>query len=101
MSCGEVFGPVVAINTFTDLDAAIDAVNDTPYGLQAGIFTQNIERAFRAARKIQAGGVIINDIPGFRADNMPYGGVKESGMGREGPRYAVEEMTDVKLICWR
>jgi acyl-CoA reductase-like NAD-dependent aldehyde dehydrogenase len=101
MSCGEVFGPVVAINTFSDLDAAVDAVNNTPYGLQAGIFTQNIGRAFHAACRLQAGGVIINDIPGYRADNMPYGGVKESGMGREGPRYAIEEMTELKLICWR
>lgn len=101
MSCGEVFGPVVSINAFSDLNAAIDAVNNTPYGLQAGIFTQNLERAFRAARRLHAGGVIINDIPGFRADNMPYGGVKESGVGREGPRYAIEEMTETKLICWR
>jgi acyl-CoA reductase-like NAD-dependent aldehyde dehydrogenase len=100
MSCGEVFGPVVAINTFSDLDVAIDSVNDTPYGLQAGIFTSNLQRAFRAARRIKAGGVIINDIPGFRADNMPYGGVKESGTGREGPRYAIEEMTELKLIAW-
>jgi acyl-CoA reductase-like NAD-dependent aldehyde dehydrogenase len=101
MSGAEVFGPVVAINTFTDLQAAINAANDTPYGLQAGIFTQNLRRAFDAARRLHAGGVIINDIPGFRADNMPYGGVKESGMGREGPRYAIEEMTELKLICWR
>ena len=100
MSCGEVFGPVVAINTFSDLEAAVDAVNDTPYGLQAGIFSSNIQRAFRAARRIKAGGVIINDIPGFRADNMPYGGVKDSGAGREGPRYAIEEMTELKLIAW-
>jgi acyl-CoA reductase-like NAD-dependent aldehyde dehydrogenase len=100
MSCGEVFGPVVAINRFSDLDEAIDAVNDTPYGLQAGIYSSNIQRAFHAARRIKAGGVIINDIPGFRADNMPYGGIKESGVGREGPRYAIEEMTELKLIAW-
>jgi acyl-CoA reductase-like NAD-dependent aldehyde dehydrogenase len=101
MACSEVFGPVVSINAFDDLDAAIDEVNGTPYGLQAGIFTQNLSRAFHAAKRLQAGGVMINDIPGFRADNMPYGGVKESGMGREGPRYAIEEMTETKLICWR
>jgi acyl-CoA reductase-like NAD-dependent aldehyde dehydrogenase len=100
MSCGEVFGPVVAINRFSDLDEAIDAVNDTPYGLQAGIYSSNIQRAFHAARRIKAGGVIINEIPGFRADNMPYGGVKDSGVGREGPRYAIEEMTELKLIAW-
>jgi acyl-CoA reductase-like NAD-dependent aldehyde dehydrogenase len=101
MACSEVFGPVVSINTFDDIDAAIDDVNDTPYGLQAGIFTRDLSRAFHAARRLQAGGVIINDIPGFRADNMPYGGMKASGIGREGPRYAIEEMTESKLICWR
>ena len=100
-ACSEVFGPVVSINTFDDIDAAIDVVNDTPYGLQAGIFTRDLSRAFHAARRLQAGGVIINDIPGFRADNMPYGGVKASGIGREGPRYAIEEMTEPKLICCR
>jgi acyl-CoA reductase-like NAD-dependent aldehyde dehydrogenase len=101
MACSEVFGPVVSINSFDDIDAAIDDVNSTPYGLQAGVFTRDLGRAFHAARRLQAGGVIINDIPGFRADNMPYGGVKESGLGREGPRYAIEEMTEPKLICWR
>jgi acyl-CoA reductase-like NAD-dependent aldehyde dehydrogenase len=101
MACSEVFGPVVSINAFDDIDAAIDEVNDTPYGLQAGIFTRDLSRAFHAARRLQAGGVIINDIPGFRADNMPYGGMKASGIGREGPRYAIEEMTEPKLICWR
>jgi acyl-CoA reductase-like NAD-dependent aldehyde dehydrogenase len=101
MSCCEVFGPVVAINSFSNLDDAIRDVNDTPYGLQGGIFTRDLARAFHAARALRVGGVMINDIPGFRADNMPYGGVKESGMGREGPRYAIEEMTETKLICWR
>jgi acyl-CoA reductase-like NAD-dependent aldehyde dehydrogenase len=101
ISCEEVFGPVVAIYRYTDLDTAIEAVNATPYGLQAGVFTRDLDHAFHAARRLQAGGVIINDIPGFRADNMPYGGEKESGIGREGPRYAVEEMTRMKLICWR
>jgi acyl-CoA reductase-like NAD-dependent aldehyde dehydrogenase len=101
MACCEVFGPVVAINTFSNLDDAVREVNDTPYGLQAGIFTRDLASAFHAARALRVGGVMINDIPGFRADNMPYGGVKESGMGREGPRYAIEEMTESKLICWR
>jgi acyl-CoA reductase-like NAD-dependent aldehyde dehydrogenase len=101
MACGEIFGPAVAINTFSSLDEAVDEVNDTPYGLQAGIFTRDLQNAFRAARNLKVGGVIINDIPGFRSDNMPYGGVKESGIGREGPRYAIEEMTETKLICWR
>jgi acyl-CoA reductase-like NAD-dependent aldehyde dehydrogenase len=97
----ELFGPVVAVNTYRNLDDAVARVNGTPYGLQAGIYTQHLERAFRAARKIRAGGVLINDVPTFRADHMPYGGTKESGIGREGPRYAVEEMTEAKLICWR
>src|SRR5436190_1541185 len=101
MSCSEVFGPVVSINTFDDLDDAITKANDTPYGLQAGIFTRDLDRAFYAARKIEAGGVMINEIPGFRADNMPYGGIKDSGVGRDGPRYAIQEMTEMKLICWR
>jgi acyl-CoA reductase-like NAD-dependent aldehyde dehydrogenase len=101
MSCGEVFGPVVSINSFSDLDEAVREVNDTPYGLQGGIFTRDLGRAFHAAHELKVGGVIINDIPGFRADNMPYGGVKESGIGREGPRYAIEEMTETKLVCWR
>jgi len=101
LSCQEVFGPVVAVYTYGDLDDAIESVNSTPYGLQAGIFTRDITRAFSAARRLRVGGVMINDIPGFRADHMPYGGVKESGLGREGPRYSVEEMTEMKLICWK
>jgi acyl-CoA reductase-like NAD-dependent aldehyde dehydrogenase len=97
----ELFGPLVAVNTYRTLDEAIDAVNDSPYGLQAGIYTDNLKRAFQSARRLRVGGVLINDVPTFRADHMPYGGVKESGIGREGPRYAVEEMTESKLICWR
>lgn len=97
----EVFGPVVALHPYTQLDDAIGAVNASEYGLQVGLCTRDIEKAFRAAKRIQAGGVILNDVPTFRADHMPYGGVKNSGVGREGPRYAVEEMTELKLICWR
>ncbi len=97
----ELFGPLVAVNRYTSLDGAIELVNGTPFGLQAGIYTQHLQRAFQAARKLRAGGVLINDVPTFRADHMPYGGVKNSGIGREGPRYAVEEMTEPKLICWR
>jgi acyl-CoA reductase-like NAD-dependent aldehyde dehydrogenase len=100
VSCKEVFGPVVAVNTYSKLDEAIKAVNDSVYGLQAGIFTGDIKRAFHAARHMEVGGVMINDVPTFRVDHMPYGGVKQSGMGREGPRYAIEEMTETKLICW-
>ncbi|MGD0868330.1 MAG: aldehyde dehydrogenase family protein [Bryobacteraceae bacterium] len=101
ISCHEAFGPVVAVYPYGNLDEAIERANATPYGLQAGIFTNDIQRAFRAARKLEVGGVMINDIPMYRADHMPYGGVKESGTGREGPRYAIEEMTEMKLICWK
>ena len=101
ISCQEAFGPVVAVYPHDNLDDAIARANATPYGLQAGIFTNDIQTAFRAARRLDVGGVMINDIPMWRADHMPYGGVKESGTGREGPRYAIEEMTEMKLICWK
>jgi acyl-CoA reductase-like NAD-dependent aldehyde dehydrogenase len=101
ISCQEAFGPVVAVYPYDHLENAIEQANATPYGLQAGIFTPDIQRAFQAARKLEVGGVMINDIPMYRADHMPYGGVKESGTGREGPRYAIEEMTESKLICWK
>ena len=101
LACQEVFGPVVAVDRYTDLQEAVRLTNDTPYGLQAGIFTRDMLRAFEAARKLKVGGVMINEVPTFRADHMPYGGVKESGQGREGPRYAIEEMTELKLICWK
>jgi acyl-CoA reductase-like NAD-dependent aldehyde dehydrogenase len=101
ISCEEAFGPVVAIYRYQDLDDAMRQANATPYGLQAGIFTRDIQRAFHAARNLDFGGVMINDVPAYRVDNMPYGGVKHSGLGREGPQYAIEEMTELKLICWR
>ncbi|MBI4877333.1 MAG: aldehyde dehydrogenase family protein [Acidobacteria bacterium] len=101
ISCQEVFGPVVVVNRYQNLEQAIALVNDSVYGLQAGIFTRDLERAFRAAREFEVGGVIVNDVPMFRADHMPYGGVKESGTGREGPKYAAEEMSEMKLICWK
>jgi acyl-CoA reductase-like NAD-dependent aldehyde dehydrogenase len=98
VSCQEVFGPLVTLSSFDTLDEAINAVNDSRYGLQAGIYTNNIKAAMRAAEQLEVGGVIINDFPTFRVDNMPYGGIKESGFGREGIKYAVEEMTELKLI---
>ncbi len=98
VSCQEVFGPVVVIAPFDTLDEAIDQVNDSVYGLQAGIYTPLLDNALHAARKLEVGGVMINDIPTFRVDQMPYGGVKESGIGREGLRYAVAEMTEMKLV---
>lgn len=97
----EAFGPVAGINGYASLDQAIDAVNQSAYGLQAGIFTRDLDRAFYAAARVHVGGFLINDVPQFRVDQMPYGGVKLSGTGREGPRYAIEEMTEPKLISWR
>lgn len=99
--CQEVFGPVVAVHRYRHLDEAIAKVNASQYGLQAGLCTRDLQRAFQASRKLQVGGVMLNDVPTFRADHMPYGGIKNSGTGREGPRFAIEEMTDMKLICWR
>ena len=100
LSCREVFGPAVAINGYEKLDDAIGRVNRSDYGLQAGIYTRDLERAFAAARRTHVGGFMINEVPQYRVDNMPYGGVKMSGTGREGPRYAIEEMTEPKLITW-
>lgn len=99
--CKEVFGPVVSLHRYRKLDDAVEAVNASEYGLQAGVCTRDIGKAFQAARQLQVGGVIVNDVPTYRADLMPYGGIKKSGIGREGPHYAVEEMTELKLICWR
>jgi acyl-CoA reductase-like NAD-dependent aldehyde dehydrogenase len=98
VSCEEVFGPVVVVNSYDDLDDAIRMSNSTRYGLQAGIFTQRIESALRAARALEFGGVTVNEAPTFRADQMPYGGVKDSGNTREGPQYAVREMTEERLV---
>lgn len=97
--CQEVFAPIVSVMRYTNLDDALAAMNEGRYGLQAGVFTQNIEVAFKAARVIDAGGVMINDAPTFRADHMPYGGRKESGIGLEGVKYAIHEMTQPKFIC--
>ncbi|MFP3392913.1 aldehyde dehydrogenase family protein [Brevibacillus sp. SIMBA_040] len=98
-SCQEVFGPIVVVTPFETIDEAIEAVNDSRFGLQAGIYTSDIHAAMRAAEELEVGGVMINDIPTFRVDNMPYGGVKDSGFGREGIKYAVEELTELKLIA--
>jgi len=98
VSCEEVFGPIVIVSSFSTLEQAINEVNHSRFGLQAGIYTRDIHSAMHAAEKLEVGGVMINDFPTFRVDNMPYGGVKESGFGREGIKYAVEEMTEMKLI---
>jgi glyceraldehyde-3-phosphate dehydrogenase (NADP+) len=94
----EVFAPVATLQTFEDFGEALDSANATRYGLQAGVFTRETARALRAFRGLDFGGVIVNDSPAFRVDNMPYGGVKLSGAGREGIRYAMEEMTEPRLI---
>jgi glyceraldehyde-3-phosphate dehydrogenase (NADP+) len=94
----EVFAPVVVLSRFTDVAAAIAAVNRSAFGLQAGIFTSRLDRALDAYDALEAGGVIVNDVPTWRIDHMPYGGVKDSGLGREGPRFALEEMTEIKLL---
>lgn len=98
ISCQEVFGPAVAVTKFDDLDEAIALTNDSTYGLSAAIFTQNIDRALRFAREVESGNIHVNWGPQWRADLMPYGGLKNSGMGKEGPKYAVEEMTELKMV---
>ena len=94
----EVFGPVASLIPYSHLDEAIKMVNDSRYGLNVGLFTRDIAKAFRAARMFEVGGVMVNEIPTFRVDHMPYGGVKESGLGREGIQYAIEEMTELKFV---
>ncbi len=98
--CLEVFAPIVSLVKFKNFEDAIKMVNDSNYGLQAGIFTNNIKNAFKAIEEIEVGGVIINDFPTFRVDHMPYGGVKMSGSGREGPKFAMEEMTEIKFVSF-
>ena len=95
----EIFGPVVVLAPYTDFAQALEMANDTVYGLQAGVFTRNLAHAWQAFETLEVGGVIINDSPAFRVDNMPYGGVKASGFGREGLRYAIEELTEVRLLA--
>jgi acyl-CoA reductase-like NAD-dependent aldehyde dehydrogenase len=94
----EIFGPVVTISPYQTFDEAIAIVNDSRFGLQAGVFTNDINRAFQAHREIEVGGVIVNDVSAFRADQMPYGGSKDSGFGREGLRFAMEEMTEARIM---
>jgi glyceraldehyde-3-phosphate dehydrogenase (NADP+) len=98
VNCQEVFGPVVTVSPFDTFDEALLAVNDSPYGLQAGVFTRDIGNIFRAYETLEVGGLMVNEVPTFRVDTMPYGGVKQSGAGREGPRYAIEEMTEPRLL---
>jgi len=96
----EAFAPIVAVNRFKTVEEAISKVNGTKYGLQAGVFTNDITKALKCAQGIDAGGILINEFPTFRVDNMPYGGTKGSGLGREGPEFAIKEMTEEKLIVF-
>jgi glyceraldehyde-3-phosphate dehydrogenase (NADP+) len=100
ISCDELFGPAVAVTPFADVDEAIALANDSRYGLAAGVFTENVDTALRFAQELETGNIHINWGPQWRADLMPYGGLKESGVGKEGPRYAVEEMTELKMVCF-
>jgi acyl-CoA reductase-like NAD-dependent aldehyde dehydrogenase len=97
----EAFGPVAILSKFTDFHAALDEVNDSRFGLQAGVFTRDLEKMFTAWDKLDVGGVVIGDVPSYRVDNMPYGGVKDSGLGREGVRFAMEDMTEIRNLVIR
>lgn len=99
VSCEEVFAPIVNVETYDDFADAIRRVNDSPYGLQAGLFTRDAKLLFSAFEQLEVGGVIAGDVSAFRIDHMPYGGVKDSGLGREGLRYAIEEMTEPRLLA--
>jgi len=94
----EAFGPVVVVNSYDSFEQAIEMANESSLGLQVGVFTQNLSKALLAARRLEFGGIVVNDVPTYRADQMPYGGVKESGNTREGPAYAVAEMTELRLV---
>lgn len=96
----EAFAPVVVVNPYKEVEEAIQMVNDSEYGLQVGVFTKDIDIAWEFIKKVQAGGVLINEGPNFRADHMPYGGVKYSGIGREGPRFAIEDYTEIKMVIF-
>lgn len=97
----EIFGPVVLLYPVPDLDAAIKRSNEVNFGLQAGIFTKNIEKAHKAIAKMEVGGIMINDSSDYRIDAMPFGGVKQSGLGREGVKFSIQEMTDPKVVCFK
>jgi len=99
ISCLEAFAPIVIVSPYRDFSQALRSVNSSIYGLQTGVFTNDLKKAFEAFEALDVGGVIVNDVPTFRIDHMPYGGIKQSGFGREGIRYAIEEMTDLKLLA--
>jgi acyl-CoA reductase-like NAD-dependent aldehyde dehydrogenase len=97
----EAFAPVASVIPYDDFDEALRKADSTEYGLQASVFTRDIDRVFKAVSRLNFGGVIINDTPAFRADLMPYGGNRQSGLGREGVRYAMEEMTNIQMVAIR
>jgi acyl-CoA reductase-like NAD-dependent aldehyde dehydrogenase len=99
--CREAFGPVAVLSRYSDFEQALRQVNDSVYGLQAGIFTRDLYKAQRAWDVLEVGGVVIGDVPSWRVDHMPYGGVKDSGLGREGVRFAIEDMTEIRLLVLR
>jgi acyl-CoA reductase-like NAD-dependent aldehyde dehydrogenase len=98
VNCEEVFAPLVTVTPFRKIEEAIAAVNDSPYGLQAGVFTRDLQTMLGTWAELDVGGVNGNDIPGYRVDRLPYGGAKASGLGREGVRYAIQEMTELRLL---
>ena len=98
VNCEEVFAPVVTVEPYTEFGAALREINRSVYGLQAGVFARDAKLIFQAYEELEVGGVVAGDVPSFRIDHMPYGGIKESGLGREGLRYAIEDMTEIKLL---
>jgi acyl-CoA reductase-like NAD-dependent aldehyde dehydrogenase len=98
INCEEVFAPVATIEPYSDFNSGLDQVNQSRYGLQAGLFTRDVRLIFRAFETLEVGGLVVGDVPTFRIDPMPYGGVKDSGLGREGIRYSMEEMTEPRLL---
>jgi acyl-CoA reductase-like NAD-dependent aldehyde dehydrogenase len=98
VNCAEVFGPVVTVEPYETFDEALRSINHSDYGLQAGVMTRDAGLIQTAFEELEVGGVIVGDVPSFRVDQMPYGGVKDSGLGREGLRYAIEDMTERKLL---
>ena len=98
VNCQEIFAPVVTVEPYDDFNQALKQVNNSPYGLQAGLFTRDAKLIFNAYEELEVGGLVAGDVPAFRIDHMPYGGIKDSGLGREGLRYAIEEMTEPKLL---
>ena len=98
IACEEAFAPVVVLESYRTYADGLAAVNDSKFGLQAGVFTDDLGKAYEAYDRLEVGGVLINQVPTFRTENMPYGGVKDSGFGREGVRYAMEDMTELKSL---